>query len=102
ALFAGSACGFIGARASSRAAKFAGSILLLGLLGFSALVSARIYYHAIAAPLRDAGLELKEITPENSLIAAADNGDPTILYYGERKGWHFLEKGGNYYGDPDG
>jgi hypothetical protein len=36
------------------------------------------------------------------LIAAADNGDPTVLYYGERKGWHFLEKDGIYYGDPDG
>ena len=102
ALFGGSACAFIGTKAFSGAAKSAGSILLLALLGFSALVSARIYYHAIAAPLRDAGLELKEITPENSLIAAADNGDPTVLYYGERKGWHFLEKDGIYYGDPDG
>ena len=102
ALFAGSACAFIGTKVPSRAANFAGSTLLLVLLGFSALVSARIYYHAIAAPLRDAGLELKEITPENSLIAAADNGDPIVLYYGERKGWHFLEKDGIYYGDPDG
>jgi 4-amino-4-deoxy-L-arabinose transferase-like glycosyltransferase len=102
ALFGGSACAFIGTRISSRAAKFAGSILVLVLLNFSALVSARIYYHAIAAPLRDAGLTLEEITPENSLIAAADNGDPTVLYYGKRKGWHFLEKDGIYYGDPDG
>jgi hypothetical protein len=52
--------------------------------------------------LRDAGLLLNEITPEDSLIAAADNGDPTLLYYGERKGWHCLEQGGIYYGDPDG
>jgi hypothetical protein len=45
---------------------------------------------------------LKRTTPANALIAAADNGDPTVLYYAERKGWHFLEKDGIYYGDPDG
>jgi hypothetical protein len=82
--------------------KIAGSILVVVLFGFSALIAARIYYHPIAAPLRDAGLMLKEITPENSLIAAADNGDPTVLYYAEQKGWHCLEKDGIYYGDPDG
>jgi hypothetical protein len=47
-------------------------------------------------------LKLKQITPPDALIAAADNGDPTVFYYAERKGWHFLEKDGIYYGDPDG
>jgi hypothetical protein len=50
--------------------------------------------------LRDLGLELRRTTPENSLIVAADNGDPTIFYYAERKGWHFLEKNGIYDGNP--
>jgi hypothetical protein len=45
-------------------------------------------------------LELKRTTPANSLIVAADNGDPTIFYYAERKGWHFLEKDGIYEGNP--
>jgi hypothetical protein len=34
------------------------------------------------------------------LIVAADNGDPTIFYYAERRGWHFLEKDGIYQGNP--
>jgi len=45
-------------------------------------------------------LELKRTTPENSLIIAADNGDPTVFYYAQRKGWHFLEKEGIYDGNP--
>ena len=102
ALFAGSACAFIGEKILNRAGKIAGAGLLLAALAVSAFVSARIYYHPIDAPLRNAGLALKEITPESSLIAAADNGDPAVLYYGERKGWHFLEKDGIYDGDPDG
>ena len=102
ALFAGSACAFIGEKILNRAGKIAGAALLLAVLAVSGFVSARIYYRPIDAPLRDAGLALKEITPESSLIAAADNGDPAVLYYGERKGWHFLEKDGIYYGDPNG
>jgi 4-amino-4-deoxy-L-arabinose transferase-like glycosyltransferase len=102
AVFAGSACAFLGTKISRSAPKLAGSMLVVAVLALSALVAARIYYHPIAAPLRDAGLLLNEITPENSLIAAADNGDPTLLYYGERKGWHCLEQGGIYYGDPEG
>jgi 4-amino-4-deoxy-L-arabinose transferase-like glycosyltransferase len=102
AFFAGSACEYVGAKISRRAVKITVSILLVALLGISALVSTRIFYHPISAPLRHAGLELKQATPENSLIAAADNGDPTVLYYAERKGWHFLEKDGIYNGDPDG
>ena len=34
------------------------------------------------------------------MIIAADSGDPTIFYYAERKGWHFLEEGGIYDGNP--
>jgi hypothetical protein len=40
------------------------------------------------------------MTPKNSLIAAADNGDPTVFYYAERKGWHFPEKEGIYNSEP--
>jgi hypothetical protein len=50
--------------------------------------------------LRDAGLKLKASTPATALVAASDNGDPTVLYYAERKGWHFLEKNGIYDGEP--
>ena len=102
AIFAGLGCELISTKIPSRLVKLALSFLVVAVFGFSALVAARIYYYPVAAPLRDAGLMLKEITPEDSLIAAADNGDPTVLYYGEHKGWHCLEKDGIYYGDPDG
>ena len=41
------------------------------------------------------------MTPPDALIVAADMGDPTIFYYAERKGWHFLEKNAIYNGNPD-
>jgi 4-amino-4-deoxy-L-arabinose transferase-like glycosyltransferase len=102
ALFAGVACEFIGAKIPGRAAKALASMCLVALVGLSSIAALRVFYEPKNGPLRDAGLMLNEITPEDSLIAAADNGDPTVLYYGHRKGWHFLEKDGIYYGDPDG
>jgi len=80
--------------------KIAFSILLMLSFGVSAFVYARYFYQPSAAPLRAAGLKLKTVTPSDALVAAADNGDPTVLYYAERKGWHFLEKNGIYDGEP--
>jgi len=100
AVFAGVTCVFVGSKISSQAAKIAFSILLAALFSFSVFVYARGFYRPSAAPLRDAGLKLKAVTPSNALVAAADNGDPTVLYYAERKGWHFLEKNGIYDGEP--
>jgi hypothetical protein len=102
AFFASAGCEFITAKISNRAANITASILLVMLFGFSALVCARGFYRPTGEPLRLAGLELRRMTPKNSLIVAADNGDPTVFYYAERKGWHFLERNGIYYGDPDG
>lgn len=71
------------------------------------LVFAVQTYHATAklmepaaANLRTLGLALKELTPPGSIIITADYGDPTALYYGERKGWHFTEKDAIYNGHP--
>ena len=102
AVFGGVACAFIAGKIAARPAKLTASILLVAVFGFSAIAYAPKFYRPIAAPMRQAGLKLKEITPAGSLIAAADNGDPSVFYYAERKGWHFLEKDGIYYGDPDG
>ena len=66
-----------------------------------AFVCVRPFYESSAAQLRDAGLELKKMTPSDALIVAADMGDPTIFYYAERKGWHFLEGNAIYNGNPD-
>ena len=100
AAFAGAACTFVGTKISSRTMSIALSILLTISFSFSAFVYARGFYQPSAAPLRDSGLKLKTATPTSALVVAADNGDPTILYYAERKGWHFLEKNGIYDGEP--
>lgn len=100
AVFAGSACEFIAARMPSLALRVVSSIALVASLVFFSFISLRDLYEPASAPLWEASLTIKDITPENALIAAADNGDPTIFYYGERKGWHLLQKNGIYYGDP--
>ena len=46
-------------------------------------------------------MELKNVTAPDALIVAADMGDPTIFYYAERNGWHFLENNAIYNGNPD-
>jgi hypothetical protein len=100
AAFAGAACASVAPKISSPTAKIALSILLAALFGISAFVYARKFYQPSAAALHDCGLKLKSVTPPNALVVAADNGDPTVLYYAERKGWHFMEKDGIYYGEP--
>jgi 4-amino-4-deoxy-L-arabinose transferase-like glycosyltransferase len=100
AAFAGVTCAFMATKLASPSMRMALSILLVGSFGFLACVYARPFYRPISAELRDTGLELKRTTPQNSLIIAADNGDPTAFYYAERKGWHFLEKDGIYEGNP--
>jgi 4-amino-4-deoxy-L-arabinose transferase-like glycosyltransferase len=102
AVFAGAACEFVAVKIGNRTINAVASIVLIAAFGLSALVYVRSFYRSISGPMRSAGLALKRITPPDSLIVAADNGDPTVLYYAERKGWHFLEKDGIYYGDPDG
>jgi 4-amino-4-deoxy-L-arabinose transferase-like glycosyltransferase len=101
AAFAGAACRFIGSKiASSRAATVALSIVLAGSFALLAYVYVRPLYESSAAQLRDAGLELNRITAPDALIVAADMGDPTIFYYAQRKGWHFLEEDAIYAGNP--
>ena len=101
AAFGGAACAFVGSKISSRLAAIASSIVLAVIFLILAFVYARPFYELSAAQLRDAGLELKKVTPPDALIAAADMGDPTIFYYAERKGWHFLEQNAIYNGTPD-
>jgi 4-amino-4-deoxy-L-arabinose transferase-like glycosyltransferase len=101
AAFAGAGCAFIGSRISSRLAAITLSILLAVTFVILALVYVRPFYEPSAAQFRDAGLELKKVTPADALIVAADVGDPAIFYYAERKGWHFPQSGGIYNGTPD-
>lgn len=101
AAFAGAACASIGSKISSScSAVITLSILLAGSFAVLAYFNVRPLYESSAAQLRDTGLKLKRITARNSLIVAADTGDPTMFYYAERKGWHFLEEDGIYDGNP--
>ena len=100
AAFAGSACEFISRKTPNLAARVIGSLILIASLVCFSFISLRNLYQPASAPLWQAGLTIKRITPDNALIAAADNGDPTIFYYGERKGWHLLQQNAIYYGDP--
>jgi hypothetical protein len=100
AAFGGAFCAYAGQKISNRATRITSSALLAIVFGFSAVVYARDFYKPTGASLRAAGLALQELTPPTSLIAAADNGDPTVLYYAARKGWHVLEREGIYYGEP--
>src|SRR5437870_2873546 len=102
AAFAGAACPFIGSKiSSSRVAMMTWSILLASSFAILAYLYVRPRYRSSAAQLRDAGLEFRKSTAPDSLIIAADNGDPTIFYYAERKGWHFLEQDAIYDGNPN-
>ena len=100
AAFAGAACAFFTSKISSRIVVMTLSILLASSFAIIAYLYLRPFYESSAAQLRDAGLELRKTTAPDSLIIAADTGDPTIFYYAERKGWHFLEEDGIYNGNP--
>ncbi len=101
AAFAGAACAFVGSKiASSSVAAVTLSILLAGSFALLAYVFVQPLYEPSGAQLRDAGLELNKITAPDALIVAADMGDPTIFYYAQRKGWHFLERDAIYAGTP--
>jgi hypothetical protein len=100
AAFAGAGCAFFASKISSRLAAVALSSLLASSFAILSYVYVQPLYESSAAQLRDAGLELNKISAPNALIVAADTGDPTIFYYAQRKGWHFLEKDGIYAGNP--
>lgn len=124
AAFAGAGCAFVGSKIASISVKQtflsapsglpkigswqaglpasrASSIVLASTFLILAFVYVRPFYETSAAQLRDAGLQLKKVTPPDALIIAADMGDPTIFYYAEREGWHFPENDAIYNGTPD-
>jgi 4-amino-4-deoxy-L-arabinose transferase-like glycosyltransferase len=107
AAFAGAACAKVNrllrrrSTRSENAFQLIFSILLAASFGILSFVYVRPFYESSAAQLRDAGFELKKVTLPDALIVAADMGDPTIFYYADRKGWHFLENNAIYNGNPD-
>jgi len=99
AAFGGAACCWLARNV--RASMTEASLVFVTILFLTvSLLSVRPFYRPSAADLRIAGLHLAQSTTKDSLIIAADYGDPTLLYYAKRKGWHFLEKDGIYNGHP--
>ena len=94
--FGGAACAFIASKMlRPRLGRIAILTLIVSWFPVLSYVYARRICYPTATDSRDMGLELRKLTPGNSLIVAADSGDPTALYYAERKGWHFLENFGS-------
>jgi hypothetical protein len=102
AAFAGNFCRVMADRfRSARLLRQITAFLLLSVFGLlSFFCTTRIFYRETAANLRLLGLELERTTPSNSVVVVPDYGDPTVFYYAERKGWHFMEKSAVYNGHP--
>jgi dolichyl-phosphate-mannose-protein mannosyltransferase len=100
AAYAGVTWAWIAERLTGRFAFRATAALTVVLFAISSYISLKNFYLEKAANLRLVALELRRITPQESLIVAADYGDPTIFYYAERRGWHFMEDGAIYNGHP--
>jgi len=92
AVFAGA---FVG-KIQSRWFQVAGVSFFLIWSAFTS----RQHFFPAAQPALALGGALRQQTPPRALIMIADDGDPTALYYGHRKGWHLLEAGGVFYGNP--
>jgi hypothetical protein len=101
AALAGKFCSAMASRYSGRrpVVRTMAAVVVIAF-GFFSYHGARSFYRETAADLRRLGLELKASTAAGSLVVVADYGDPTVFYYAERKGWHFMEIGGIYGGHP--
>jgi len=100
AAFGGMACSHFMRRLSTNRSRVIFSAALLLVTGSLSIAYTRRLYEPSGALLRDLGLELQRSTAPRALIVAADDGDPTVFYYAERKGWHFPEEDGMYNGNP--
>lgn len=101
AAFAGVTCESLSRHISSRVTRTLLTVVLATTFCASAFIKVRpLYQSHVSRALRQLGLALKSSTPPRSLIVAADNGDPTVFYYAERTGWHFLEKDGIFESEP--
>jgi 4-amino-4-deoxy-L-arabinose transferase-like glycosyltransferase len=94
AALAGQACDWgvrrVVARAGATPACLGAGVLVAGLAA-AAYVSIAPHYEPKRLAWWQAGLELHRLTPPETLVLIADDGDPTALYYSQRHGWHFLQ-----------
>jgi 4-amino-4-deoxy-L-arabinose transferase-like glycosyltransferase len=80
--------------ASSRRLHTLARLACLTFFGVTAALSflqLQPQYDPWAVPLWKAGQALDRLAPPEALVLAADGGDPSLIYYSRRKGWHFPE-----------
>ena len=93
AAWVGAACGRLTSWQSRAAKPMVACVLLLAAAeSWHAL---RPSYVSWAEPLRRAGMAVRELTPSDARVVFIDQGDPSGLYYTERRGWHFLALAGS-------
>jgi 4-amino-4-deoxy-L-arabinose transferase-like glycosyltransferase len=80
----------VAARAGAPLACLGAGVLLAGLAAAAYLAIAP-HYEPKRLAWYQAGLALNRLTPPEALLLIADDGDPTTLYYSQRRGWHFLQ-----------
>ena len=71
--------------------------LPLATLSYRAL---KPIYNSWATPLWQAGQALDQLASSEGFVLAVDYGEPSLLYYSRRKGWHFPEISFLYRHDP--
>jgi len=101
AVFAGCAMTFVRKKLQKWPAISAGIALIVILVfGWQTFRATAVLMRPAAADLHTLGVALNQLTPAGSFIITADYGDPTVLYYADRKGWHFTEKNAIYNAHP--
>ena len=94
AALAGRACDqafrHVAERTGARLAFIGAGVFVAGL-AYVSYVCIAPHYEAKRLAWWQAGCELNRITPPDTLVLIADDGDPTALYYSKRPGWHFLQ-----------
>ncbi len=66
--------------------------ILIGLSLFFSWQQVKDYFNINNISVVIAGKAVDDLTPKNSKIVAPYNGDTTLLYYTNRKGWPSFEK----------
>jgi hypothetical protein len=94
---AGRACDWgvrrMAARAGATPARL-GAGVVVGLAA-AAYIAITPHYEPKRLVWWQAGLALNRLTPPEALLLIADDGNPTALYYSQRRGWHFLQNFGS-------
>jgi 4-amino-4-deoxy-L-arabinose transferase-like glycosyltransferase len=92
AALSGMACDLLLSRFIKRDSKLvlaSAYLMFFATLAYLSYIYLQPLYRSWGSPSLNAGIELDRIAPLDALVIAANNGDPTALYYSRRKGWHF-------------